>query len=100
MINREKKYQMFNKQMMKTVTGEDVEVAVPIGEFSIQELEQQQSMFINDKMRAEERIEFYQKQIDMIIKEQTENPEPEVKTVEAEVINQTPEFNEKMVISE
>lgn len=97
MINREKKFQMFTKQVMKTVTGEDVEVAVPLGEFSIQELEQQMGMYINDKMRAEERIEFYQKQIEMIIKEQTENPDPEVGAIEREVTAEP--FKESMVIN-
>jgi hypothetical protein len=77
MINREKKFQMFSKQIMKSVTGDDVEIAVPIGNFSIQDLEQEMGMFINDKQRAEERIAFYQNQINKIIEEQTNNPEPE-----------------------
>jgi hypothetical protein len=97
MINREKNFQMFNKQVMKTVTGEDVEVAVPIGEFNIQELEQQIGMYYNDKTRADERIGFIQNQIDMIIKEQTKNPEPEVKEVEAELVAEP--FKEGMVIN-
>jgi hypothetical protein len=96
MINREKKFQMFNKQVMKTITGEDVEVAVPIGEFSIQELEQQMGMFFNDKARADERINFFQKQIDMIIEEQTKNPEPEI--VKEEVKPEIVEFKRGMVI--
>ncbi len=97
MINREKKFQMFNKQVMKTVTGEEVEVAVPIGEFSIQDLEIQLGMFLNDKSRAEENIDYLKKQIDMIITEQTKNPENE-KSVKPENVKDS-EFNEKMIIN-
>lgn len=75
MINREKKFKLFEKRMMETTSGEQVEIAIPIGEFSIEELEQQMGMFYNDKARAEERIKFFESQIQLIIEEQTKNTE-------------------------
>jgi len=70
-IDREKKFPMFTKQIMKTVDWVDVEVAIPLWEFNIQYLEQQVGMHLNDKARAEERILFFQARIDDIIAEQT-----------------------------
>jgi len=70
MIDKEKKHPMFTKQVMKTIAGEDVEVMLPIGEYSIYELELEMNMCLNDKARAEERITFLQKQIDVIMETQ------------------------------
>jgi hypothetical protein len=90
-INKEKKFQMYNKQVMKSVNGEEVEVAVPLGEYSIGDLEQQQNIYRNEKVRCEEQIVFIQKQIDMLVVEQENNPKEEIKEAK---------FNKKIVIKE
>ena len=69
-INRERKHQMFSKQVMKAITGEDVEVMIPIGEYSIGELELEMNMCLYDIARNQERVTFLQKQIDVIMETQ------------------------------
>lgn len=98
-LDKEKKFPMFTKQTMMSVAGEEVEVAVPLGSYSIRDLEEQQNIASMEIQRNRDIFNDLQKKIDLITDEQTRNPviKEEVKEV-LEVEPVKDEFNQNMIL--
>lgn len=74
-MDRQKRFPLHRKETLKDINGKDVEVAFPIGEFCLDDLEMEKNMLLNDISRNEQRIEIINKQIALIVGELSKKPE-------------------------